>query len=176
MTEPTEILIHQVRYCQAKTKTGKQCSNRICYDRQYCPLHIRLFKFPKPAECPICTDSLDNISQPLSCGHWVHKSCVLKWKDQCPVCRAKIRLTKRERAILPKITSSPSVDMDDAAITALIRQDMEGRGISTDRMIFHEMEDMDLLSSLVVSHIIGNLTSTISTASGQLSRMFALAF
>jgi hypothetical protein len=56
-----------------------------------------VFKCEKPEECPICYESL-NIDEPLSCGHWMHKCCVVKSrKDECPICREKIDLTTEER-------------------------------------------------------------------------------
>ena len=56
-----------------------------------------VFKCEKPEECPICYESL-NVDEPLSCGHWMHKCCVVKSrKDECPICREKIDLTTEER-------------------------------------------------------------------------------
>ncbi len=86
--------------CCGITQTGKQCCNNSIKDKNYCHLHELQFKYPKPTECPICTDELDTNAQPLSCGHWVHRKCILKWKDECPICRATIKLTKKERSTL----------------------------------------------------------------------------
>lgn len=55
------------------------------------------FTCEKPSECPVCYEALED-HKPLSCGHWVHKSCIIKSKkDICPMCRAKVKLTRRER-------------------------------------------------------------------------------
>lgn len=55
------------------------------------------FVCEKPSECPVCYESL-NEDKALSCGHWVHKSCIIKSKkDNCPMCRQKVKLTRRER-------------------------------------------------------------------------------
>jgi len=55
------------------------------------------FTCEKPSECPVCYEALED-HKPLSCGHWVHKSCIIKSKkDNCPMCRAKVKLTRRER-------------------------------------------------------------------------------
>lgn len=67
-----------------------------------------VFKCDKPEECPICYESL-NTEKPLSCGHWMHKCCVIKSKkDECPICREKIELTVEERI---EITSLKVKDM-----------------------------------------------------------------
>ena len=55
------------------------------------------FKCEKPSECPVCYEALEDL-KPLSCGHWVHKTCIIKSKkDKCPMCREKVKLTRRER-------------------------------------------------------------------------------
>lgn len=55
------------------------------------------FVCEKPSECPVCYEALET-DKALSCGHWVHKSCIIKSKkDNCPMCRQKIKLTRRER-------------------------------------------------------------------------------
>lgn len=47
----------------------------------------------KPEDCPVCYDKMDE-KKPLSCGHWVHRSCVEKSrKKQCPICRSELALT-----------------------------------------------------------------------------------
>lgn len=55
------------------------------------------FVCEKPSECPVCYEPL-NENKALSCGHWVHKSCIIKSKkDNCPMCRQKVKLSRRER-------------------------------------------------------------------------------
>lgn len=52
----------------------------------------------KPCECPVCFETLKDELKPLSCGHWVHKECVIKSKkDNCPMCRQKVNLSLEER-------------------------------------------------------------------------------
>jgi hypothetical protein len=90
-------------FCKAVTKKGLRCKNKCCVlnnNLEYCKLHSKIFKFEKPTDCPICQEDLASEKQPLSCGHWVHKNCILNWKDQCPVCRSHIKLTKKEYRIL----------------------------------------------------------------------------
>lgn len=57
----------------------------------------RKHKFPKPEDCPICFCSLSDENEPVKCGHWVHKRCILQWKTsqkinklKCPICRAEL--------------------------------------------------------------------------------------
>ena len=56
------------------------------------------FQSEKPQDCPVCFESLDNENKTLSCGHWVHKECVIKSKkDCCPLCRQTVELTLEEQ-------------------------------------------------------------------------------
>lgn len=50
--------------------------------------------YEKPDECIICLEKFDEKDdKPLSCGHWVHESCIIAWgKRQCPICRQFIIL------------------------------------------------------------------------------------
>jgi len=75
--------------------------NAITFDNNcFCREHqakISNQKFDKPDECPICLCDLKEEEIPLSCGHWVHRKCQIKWNDICPLCRRKIELTGEER-------------------------------------------------------------------------------
>ena len=42
----------------------------------------------------------------------MHKECLLKWKDRCPICRAKVPLTRKERNMLPKTIHEPVGNLD----------------------------------------------------------------
>jgi hypothetical protein len=81
--------------CQAYNCSKK--ANHSNKNGSYCKKHVDQYKLDKPEECPICMNDLLEEKEPLSCGHWVHKNCILEWKDQCPVCRSKIKLSKSER-------------------------------------------------------------------------------
>jgi len=55
----------------------------------------------KPGECPICWESLDEIDQPLSCGHYMHRSCLLNaGKTRCGICRQEVYLSDDELATI----------------------------------------------------------------------------
>lgn len=171
MNKINELLITPVYYCEGTTKIGKRCSSIVTYNSKYCPNHAKLFKYPKPEEdCPVCMESLSDVNQPLSCGHWIHRNCVIKWgKDKCPVCRSNIKLTKKEQDLLSKKEESAddtSSDFDHQAIIDLIRQDMQERGISEENMFVYEIDDsLDFLSSLVVNQVLENLNQVLVSSS-----------
>lgn len=67
------------------------------------------FVCEKPSECPVCYEPL-NEDKALSCGHWVHKSCIIKSKkDNCPMCRQKVKLTRREREDMINIITEETI-------------------------------------------------------------------
>ena len=83
------------------------------------------FVCEKPSECPVCYEPL-NEDKALSCGHWVHKSCIIKSKkDNCPMCRQKVKLTRREREDMINLIveetipsqSSPQIEEDELPYT-----------------------------------------------------------
>ncbi len=62
--------------------------------------HHRCKKFKSITNCPYCSREdkkccicyePNNDKYPLSCGHWVHRECILKSeRPQCPLCRKMI--------------------------------------------------------------------------------------
>lgn len=59
--------------------------------------------FDKLDECCVCIENLSDDDY-LSCGHWIHTSCVVKsGKQECPICRAEIILTDQDKSQLEKI-------------------------------------------------------------------------
>lgn len=84
--------------CNGFTLKGKQCTNKAIKSKKYCKKHIQKFRLEKPEECAICCESLEDTHLPLSCSHWIHRNCIIKWgKDQCPICRQKIKISTAER-------------------------------------------------------------------------------
>lgn len=85
-----------VQYCKGYTKTGKKCSRKIKMGKEYCHHHVSYKNFEKN-ECPVCFEEIVSTC-PLSCGHWIHKKCVIRsGKTQCPMCRSHItNLTNKE--------------------------------------------------------------------------------
>ena len=83
--------------CNSTTKKGMKCKNKCNKNYYYCKVHSIKHKFQKPEECSICMDSTSNIHTPLSCGHWIHKKCIIQWgKNECPICRRKINVIKHK--------------------------------------------------------------------------------
>jgi hypothetical protein len=52
----------------------------------------------KPESCPVCLNCISNeLIFPLSCGHYVHRDCVVRsMKSCCPMCRKEVLLTHEE--------------------------------------------------------------------------------
>ena len=51
----------------------------------------------KPECCPICYDSFQSCDKPLSCGHYIHRNCiVLSKQTKCSICRSEIFLYRHE--------------------------------------------------------------------------------
>jgi hypothetical protein len=65
-----------------------------------CGLHSKcLTTYEKPDECPICLDEFNKYdSIPLiPCSHWICKKCVINsGKNECPICRQEVQLSKVE--------------------------------------------------------------------------------
>jgi hypothetical protein len=89
--------------CTHYIKQKKRCCKlNVFPNYKYCTKHIHhqepLQNIERPSECPVCMDHLDQDEKSLTCGHWVHKSCVIKsGKGQCPICRFELHLSTKER-------------------------------------------------------------------------------
>lgn len=82
--------------CRGITSRGEPCKRKTCNDNHLCNYHQGKPLQDKPDECPICLESLENMTKPLECGHWIHIDCVAKsMKPECPVCRKVIKLPKK---------------------------------------------------------------------------------
>ena len=102
------------KICCGTTLKGKYCKNKVFENYDYCKIHYAKFRLEKPDECPVCMENLEHVHIPLSCSHWVHRDCIIKWgKDKCPVCRAEIKLTSTERKKLRKKIHKQIDDDDD---------------------------------------------------------------
>ena len=56
------------------------------------------------ADCPVCSDEC---KEQLSCGHFVHQSCVARsGKSKCPMCRADVTLSEEHTALLTQSAQS----------------------------------------------------------------------
>lgn len=88
--------LHQ---CPGKTMLGHRCK-RMLKSNAHCKHHsVQFLQWAKdkPSECCICVEGFCDTDRPLSCGHWVHSSCIVKWgKQECPICRETITLNKKD--------------------------------------------------------------------------------
>lgn len=101
----SEIEIYTNHNCCGKTLNGKDCKKKRIDNGYYCHIHKKDFcsPFEKPDDCFICTELLGDKDNLLSCGHWMHRSCFIKTnKETCPVCRKKVKLTKKEKENIHK--------------------------------------------------------------------------
>ena len=69
-----------------------------------CKDHINMVKtYEKPDECLICCEQFIENCPLFPCCHWVCKNCIIKsGKEECPVCRQLVILSKEELKYLTK--------------------------------------------------------------------------
>jgi hypothetical protein len=160
--DSSELPIRQIHRCQGTTKKGHQCLVRITTNNNYCSRHAKLFKFPKPEECPVCLDPGESMPQPLSCGHWVCRKCITKWKAECPICRVPIQVTKRERQQIESMPTerNESDDLTAQAISSLLGgasiQETDEYQLPGQMDVFEDdTGDLDLFTAFVLAHMNG---------------------
>ena len=150
--------IETVTRCQGTTKKGQQCRSRA-HVNNYCGRHVHLFKFPKPDECLVCLESSETMYQPLSCGHWVCRNCITKWKAECPVCRAQIQVTKRERKQIENLQTNNNNETDSLTIQAIASFLQNPQEDGTDEpggfmdIYVDDSEEFDAFTAMILSHM-----------------------
>lgn len=80
--------------CKGLTKELKPCKKRACCDSFYCTVHKELYRYDKPRDCVICSETLGATCRPTNCGHVMHKGCLDQWllsNSTCPVCRSLLK-------------------------------------------------------------------------------------
>lgn len=120
------------KVCKGTTVRGKNCK-RLVKDGDYCCYHTSKpeckeskilkpkkveetskiqkkaypkSKFEKLDECCVCVEALTDEDY-LSCGHWIHTSCVVKsGKQECPICRTELILSEQDREQIRKIAKA----------------------------------------------------------------------
>lgn len=146
-------------HCRAKTKKDQQCLVRVKAGNYYCSRHAKLFKFPKPEECPICLEPSETMPQPLSCGHWICRKCITKWKAECPVCRAPVQVTKREKKQIENLPTNrnESEDLTAQAIALFLASPETGEDQSSEIVDIYvdDSADFNLFTAFVLSHMSG---------------------
>jgi hypothetical protein len=132
--------IEKVNCCIPRCKQDVICLSSFCKN------HIKKYKQEKPVECAVCCESLLDEKHPLlNCGHWIHHSCILKSaKDECPLCRTKVKFTDQEKKELKKKTRESRIELYEE----------EKREI--ERMIEAERVDDDMLCVQRHFHMIWN--------------------
>lgn len=99
----TQTKTNNITTCTHYIKQKKRCCKLNTFPNyKYCTKHIHkqepIQLIERPTECPVCMEHLEEDEKPLVCGHWVHKSCVIKsGKGQCPICRFELYLSTKER-------------------------------------------------------------------------------
>ena len=56
-------------------------------------------EYIEPEECPICYENYTTRIK-LSCGHFIHYKCMLKWGINCPLCRVGAPSGRLDKRIL----------------------------------------------------------------------------
>jgi len=89
--------------CKCVVPNCKNVKSKIG-NKSFCKKHNQKFKYDKPDDCPVCTESLKDEKYPLiNCGHWVHYNCIIEsGKAECPMCRTSATLTRELKKELTK--------------------------------------------------------------------------
>jgi len=86
--------------CKGVTSKGKPCTRTV--QGEYCFQHVyteqpKKYIQLKPDECLVCYESMETVKNPLPCGHWIHKECIIESaKAECPFCRKMVPFPKKE--------------------------------------------------------------------------------
>lgn len=138
--------------CKGVTLSGKKCTRKstgeFCFQHRTKTRHREC----KPDSCVVCCESLEKQRHPLSCGHWIHQSCVVRSaKSQCPICRSHVVLSARATRQLEQIARQRNVEQlaDDEQQLREAQRYME-------QHISPELQTriIEILDSLVNEHVI----------------------
>jgi hypothetical protein len=120
------------------TRLKRRCNHIVPKGYRRCYQH-RKVKYPRPPDCPVCTNTLARYHVPLNpCQHWVCPDCIIRsGKEQCPLCRSNIKVSSKnlymlrlhssmyQRYILDEFTGDDGNDADanstDAVSSSEIR-------------------------------------------------------
>lgn len=92
---PTLFFINFICYTTNKIKIIIELTEE--YNKRKKLLIINNFIEEKPEYCPVCIEKFENKIKPLSCGHFIHKNCVIRsGKTNCPLCKKEVKLTIEE--------------------------------------------------------------------------------
>lgn len=78
-------------------KLKRFCKSKSILNSSLCYRHSKITPLSeKPDECIVCLETLDDKDH-LQCGHYIHRECIIKTgKNKCPMCRANVKLDKKE--------------------------------------------------------------------------------
>ena len=119
--EQDRLIDSNEKYTYVLTKCNDIVGTTTINDKYYCDKHRDNYKYEKPDECVICSDTiLYNKEVPLSCGHWFHLNCLRHCdKMQCPMCRKFYNL-KEIQLIYDLVTVAFTVSNENEAVPLLI--------------------------------------------------------
>ena len=118
--EQDELIDSNEKYTYVLTKCNDIVDTTTINNKHYCDKHRDNYKYEKPDECVICSDTiLYNKEVPLSCGHWFHLNCLRQCdKMQCPMCRKFYNL--KEIQLIYDLVTVAFTQSDDETIPLLI--------------------------------------------------------
>lgn len=92
----------KTRYCSAHGCAVNKCWDVIdstSREGKYCIYHKKKYRLEKPDECAVCLEDLEANEEPWECGHYIHKSCIVRSsKAKCPMCRCELEIEVDEFA------------------------------------------------------------------------------
>ena len=97
--------------CLGMTNKKKRCKNQVI--KAFCHIHLPAPHWNEvPDECSICSEKIVPENSILSCGHFVHWTCLDQWEKgyRCPLCNASLPEFSRRK---PSVDSVDSDDVDE---------------------------------------------------------------
>jgi len=138
--------------CKHLLSTNTRCKRYVKKGFKYCHHHYRKI-YDKPKNCPVCYSSLHQTTRSLSCGHWVHRSCIQKsQKAECPICRAELSDIEVDDCCM---STNSSEDLHDLLQELDTNTTINRIVITTDNLLF------GLVSFLLYTRIINPYNSSL---------------
>lgn len=161
--------LNRIPKCAFYIKRQKRCCKMNIYPNyKYCTKHIHeqqpLQIIEKPDDCPVCMDPFHENDIPLTCGHWVHKSCIIKsGKGQCPICRFELYLSTLEKRECLSYKQRYSNSTTSTTTTGGSRNVGTALGAQIDAILYsYPTEIQDFIHDVGLDNIIDSNLYTIS--------------
>ena len=170
--------------CKGYTVSGNKCKKTI-KKGDFCHWHFLDFVQEKLDECPICMESLEKEKQPLSCGHWIHKKCVVQSaKAECPMCRKTVQLTKGETkkvTSLARVRRQEQIEEDEEELRNNLHHNIEILLTPNINEIIQELiggifDSEDYTIDVVNGYFLRTLLMRLTFRAAFLALFFALSF